>query len=273
MNKHCILLISLILCISAQAQETANYLHFNLGGGQHNLSCSLNDGSQSALGGYTVNFAFSHYFTPVIGIQSGIGIQSFGSVSTLNLTETTPTTDSDGDNYVFKSNFKNWQETQQVLFIEVPLTGQFRHKLSDKTGLLLNLGAKISIPVNATYKATGGEIVTSGYYPQYNIELTDLPQHGFTTITQNYSGKYSFNAAFMAIAELGATYKLTDKISLYTGTYFNYGLTNVLIPDTKKLYLVDGTYNGVLNSYQTKALIPFSFGIKLGCFLKVGKAP
>jgi hypothetical protein len=271
MKKQIIILLSLFIITLIQAQETGNYLHFNIGSGQHNLSYTLKDGAQQAQGGYTANLAFSHFFTSSIGFQTGIGFQTFNALSTLSLIESTPAVDSDGDIYVFKSNFKNWQESQQVLFVDIPLTAQFKHKFNDKIGLMATAGAKISIPVNATYKTTGGEIVTSGYYPQYNIELTDLPQHGFTTITQSYTGKYSFNPAFMAIAELGGTYKITEKIDLYAGAYFNYGLNNVLKPDAKMLYLLDGTYNGVLGTYQTTSVKPFSIGVKLGLYLKLGK--
>ena len=271
MKKQIIIFISLFIITLSQAQETGNYLHFNVGSGQHNFSYTLKDGTQAVQSGYTANIAYSHFFTPSIGIQTGVGIQTFSALSTLNLTESTPAIDSDKDFYVFKSNFKNWQENQQVLFFEVPLTGQFKHKFSDKIGLLLTVGAKISIPVNATYKTTGGEIVTSGYYPQYNIVLTDLPQHGFTTITQSYTGKYSFNPAYMAIAELGGTYNISEKIDLYLGGYFNYGLNDILKPDTKMLYQLDGTYNGELGTYQTTSVKPFSIGVKLGLYLKVGK--
>jgi len=271
MKKQIIIFISLVFTTLSQAQETGNYLHFNIGSGQHNLSYTLKDGTQQAQSGYTANLAFSHFFTSSIGFQTGIGVQTFSAISTLNLTEETPAIDSDGDIYVYKSNFKNWQESQQVLFVEVPLTAQFKHKFNDKIGLLVTAGAKVSFPVNTTYKTTGGEIVTSGYYPQYNIVLSDLPQHGFTTITQSYTGKYSFNPAYMAIAELGGTYKVSEKIDLYVGGYFNYGLNNILKPDTKMLYQLDGTYNGVLETYQTTSLKPFTLGVKLGLYFKVGK--
>jgi OmpA-OmpF porin, OOP family len=101
--------------------------------------------------------------------------------------------------------------------------------------------------------------------------LTDMPQHGFTTITQLYTGKYNLNPSYMAIAELGGIYKISEKIDLYLGGYFNYGLNSILKPDTKMLYLIDGTYNGVLGTYQTASVKPFSIGVKLGLYLNIGK--
>ena len=271
MKKQIIILIGLFIFTLTQAQETGNYLHFNIGSGLHNLSYTVQDGAQTAKSGYTANIGFSHFFTSSIGVQTGIGVQTYSAFSALSLTESTPAIDSDGDAYVFKSNFKDWQEEQQVLSLEIPLTGQFKHKLNNKIGLLLTAGAKISIPVHATYKTTQGAIVTSGFYPLYNIELTDMPQHGFSTITQSYTGKYNLNPAYMAIVEAGGTYKMSEKIDLYAGAYFNYGLNNVLKPDTKMLYQIDGTYNGVLNTYQTTSVKPLAIGIKLGLYFDIWK--
>ena len=271
MKKQIIILASLVISTFIQAQETGNYLHLNAGGGLNNLSYTLHNGTQSGQTGYTVNLAFSHFFTTQWGIQTGIGLQSFTSLSTLNLTESSPSIDSDGDSYIFKSNFKNWQENQQVLFFEIPLTGQFKHGFNNKLGLLATAGAKISIPIHATYKTTGGEIVTSGYYPQWNIELTDVPQEGFKTITQSYTGKSNLNTAYTAIVELGGIYKLSDKVELYAGGYFNYGINNVLKPESKKLFQVDETYNGVWNSYHITDIKPFAIGVKLGLYFKLGK--
>ena len=271
MKKQIIILLSFVISTFVQAQETGNYLNFNVGGGSHNLSYTLQDVKESGQTGYTVNLAYSHFFTSQWGIQTGFGVQTFSILSTLNLTESTPAIDSDGDSYLFKSNFKNWQENQQVLFLDIPITGQFKHRFNNKIGLLATAGAKISIPVHVTYKSTGGEIVTSGYYPQWNIELTDIPQHGFTTITQNYSGKYSLNTAYTAIVELGGIYKISEKVDLYAGGYFNYGLNNVLKPETKKLFQVDEIYDGVWNSYHTTDIKPFAIGVKLGLYFNLGR--
>ena len=268
MQKLISLLISLVIFTYIPAQESGGYFYFNLGSGHHNLSYEPQNGMMTAKIGCTANLAFSCFFTPTVGFQTGIGVQSFNALSTLNLTESTTAIDSDGDQYVFKSNFINWQENQQVLFLDIPLTGQFRKLLNSNLGLLATVGAKISIPLSSTYRTTGGEIVTSGYYSQWNVELTDMPQHGFTTITQSYTGKYSLKPTYMAIAEFGGIYKISEKIDLYAGAYFNYGLNNVLKADTKMLLMLDKTYNGVWSSYQITSIQPFSVGVKLGLYLR-----
>jgi len=77
------------------------------------------------------------------------------------------------------------------------------------------------------------------------------------------------NFTYTAIAELGGIYKISERIDLYAGAYFNYGLNNVLKPDTKMLYLIDGTYNGLLSTYHITSVKPMSSGVKLGLYLKL----
>ncbi|WP_243348637.1 PorT family protein [Parabacteroides sp. FAFU027] len=269
MNKRISILLGLILSTLIHAQEKGNYLNINLGGGLHNLSYTLQDGTQKGNTGISAGIGFSHFFTRQWGFQTGLGIETFNATSTLNVLEATPAIDSDGDAYIFKSDIRGWKENQSSVYLEIPLTGQFKYTYSDKIGIISTFGAKVAFPINTTYKTTGGEIVTSGYYPQWDAELTDMPQHGFTTIHPTFNGDYSLKALYSAVVELGGIYKLSDKQHLYIGGYLNYGLNNVLSPETKKVYLVDGGYSGVLGTYQTKSIKPFSIGLKLGLYFKL----
>lgn len=265
-----IIVISLIWSFQIWAQKS-DVLSFSVGSGQHNLKYILKDGVQTPESGLMVNMAYVHYFSPKLGLLSGVGIQTYTSVSTINLTENTPAIDSDMDIYVHNAKFNNWQEKQQITFVEIPLAGQFKQRINDKINMLITLGVKISLPVSANYQTTGGEIVTSGYYPQYNIELTDLPNYGYSTITKSFTGKYSLNPLYSTIAKLGAIYKLTKRIDLHAGAYFNNGLNNILKADTKMLYQLDGTYNSVFQTYQSTSIKPTSLGVELGISLNIGK--
>lgn len=270
MKKQIIIVISLIWGFQLWAQKS-NMLSLSVGSGQHNLNYTMKDGVQTPEIGFSASMTFTHYFTPKLGLLSGVGIQTFGSVSTLNLTENTQAIDSDMDMYVHHAKFNDWKEKQQVMFVEIPVAGQFKQRISDKINMLLTLGAKISLPINVTYQTIGGEIITSGYYPQYNIELTDLPNHGFTTISQSYSGENKLNLLVSAISKLGISYKLTEKIDIHAGGYFNYGFNNILKADTKMLYQLDGTYNSVFQTYQTTGIKPIAFGFEVGLNISIGK--
>lgn len=268
MKKQIIIGLSILIGGVMQSQEKGSYLHFNVGGGLNNLSYKLLDGTQKGQAGYTLNAAYSYFFTPEWGVQAGIGLQSFSSLSTQNYLSKTPDVDTDGQTYEFRSNYQNWQEKQQALFIDIPLELQYKRAISKKVGIIASAGANISFPISAGYKTAGGTLTTTGFYSQYNVELSNMPQHGFSTFT-DFKGNLSLKPAYMGIVDLGGLYKLSEKVDLYLGAYFNYGLNNVLTPDTKLMFQPNGTYNGVFASTQTSEVKPFSVGIKVGVYLKM----
>ena len=264
MKKQIIIGVSLLVFSTLKAQYTKQYVHFDIGGGLNNLEYNLQNGTEKGQLGYSVNGAYSYFFKRHWGLKIGVGVQSYGAHSTLNFLSSTSDVDTDGDSYEFRTNYKSWEEKQHALFVEVPLEVQYRHFFSKKIGLLASAGAKVSIPVLATYETTGGTMVTSGYYSQWNVELNNMPQHGFTTLTNTYSGDLSLKAAYTGIADVGCLFTLSKKMNLYLGGYVNYGLNNILKPDTKQIYQSNGTYNGVLTSDQLTKITPVALGIKVG---------
>lgn len=271
MKKLIIIGLSLLYGGILPAQEAEQYFHLNLGGGQNNLAYNLQNGTEKGKFGYSINAAYSYFFSSQWGLQAGLGIQSFNTLSTLHLLTATADIDTDGDAYEFRTNYNNWKEKQQAFYLEVPLVAQYRYNFGDKFGFIASLGAKVLIPIHTSYETAGGEITTTGYYSQWNVELSDMPQHGFSTITNNYKGNLSLKPAYMLIIDMGGLYKLSEKVDLYLGEYFNYGLNNVMTPDTKFIYQQDGTYNSVLTSNQTNNLKLFSAGIKIGLYFQLGK--
>jgi OmpA-OmpF porin, OOP family len=273
MKKQIIIVLGFLFCSMLQAQEKQQYLHLTVGGGLHNLSYDLQNGTQSGRFGNSINAGYSYFFTQHWGVQSGLGLQWFNARSTVNNLSAIPQVDIDGETMEFRANYTNWQEKQQALFMDIPLTLQYRHALSRKISLQGSAGGKISIPVSSNYKTTGGSITTTGYYAQLNAELSDLPEYGFATITDSYNGKLSLRPTYMAIADVGGLYTLSPKVDLYLGAYVNYGLNNTLKADTKEAYQYDGIYNGLLASTQTGKVTPISVGVKLGAYFRLTEPP
>lgn len=267
MKKKITVILFSFWMVILQAQKKEQFLQINLGSGMNELSYTLKDGMQKGLFGYSLNATYSYFFTLNWGVQTGIGLQTYSSLSTLNLLTTTFAVDTDGDLYTFKTHFKNWQEKQRVLFLEIPLTVQMRQVINDKFSLLASTGAKLSIPIKTSFTTTGGELVTSGYYDTWNVELTDMQQHGFSTNLRSYQGAYTLKSSGVALIEIGGLYKLVKNIELYSGMYVNYGLSNLLSPNSKVIYQFDGVYNGILNSNQISNAKTFAFGLKVGLLI------
>lgn len=261
------LLLLVIILLGAgnlQAQDSKHYLHFDFGGGIHDLNYGVSSGTVKAGYGYSASVGYSYFLGAHWGLQTGVAIQSFEAQSTINGLLTMSAVDSKGDAYQFRNQYTNWQEKQQALFVDVPLTVQYRHFYNKNIGLLVSVGGKVSIPVSGSYKTTGGDMRTTGYYSQWNAELYDLPLHGFTNYSSTFSGDLSLKTAFSGIADVGCMVKLSEKMSLYLGGYLDYGLNSVISASNRPLYQPDGTYNGVLASDHAKEVKPIAFGLKLG---------
>ena len=269
MKKYISILLFLTLTIVTFAQKNENALSFSLGGGQNQLSYKSTNGIEKAGYGWSADLAYHFYFSTRVGIKAGMAIQSYSSSTVLNFTEETPDIDSEADDYIFRAKFSNWQEQQQLLNIELPVAVLYLFPVSERFFLQTSVGVKICLPISSTYKKTGGSITTSAYYPKWNVELTNLPQYGYDTFTNTYKGTYNSTIGIAGIAEIGGQYKLTEKLNLYAGLYYNYGLNNMLESDDQKLYLKTAVYNGIFNADQTKVMKPIAMGLKVGINYKL----
>lgn len=264
MKRQFIIGLFLHLCLATYAQEDSHSFFLNTGGGLQKLSYELENGNVQNGLGYTVNAGYNYFFNEHWGFQTGVGIQSFSPEATLNYQTVTPSIDADNEDYEYRTTYVNWKEKQKLLFFDIPLGLLYRQVYNEKIQVQATAGVKISVPLKASYQTSGGEIVTSGYYSQWNVELIDLPQHGFSTITNQFTGDVSFKPSYSGFAELGALYKLTYKLDLYVGGYVNYGLNNVAKSNDQFVYQQDGAYNGVFESTQIDRARIVSLGVKIG---------
>jgi len=270
MKKPLIIGLSLLLYANIHAQEPGHHLYLNTGGGLHNLSYDLQNGNEKGSFGYTLNAGYGYFFNKHWGIQTGLGLQSFKPTATLNYKTVSPSTDSDGAAFEYRTSYNSWTEQQRLLFLDIPIGLEYRHMLGEKLQLLASAGLKLSIPVKTTYKTTGGEIITTGFYSQWNVELKEMPQHGFNNITDQLTGDISIKPSCSGFADLGALYGISSRVDLYAGGYVSYGINNVLKTGNKIVYQQDGVYNGVLASDQTDKARTVSLGLKVGVLWHFG---
>jgi len=275
MKKKIIIGLSLFSCIIMNAQEHVSYLNFGVGGGLHSFLYDHVDGmKQDNKAGYTINVGYSFFFNPAWGIQSGVGLKTFSGTTTLNQLSVTPAVDAMNRNYEFRAKFENFQENQNAIFLNIPIALQFCHQTVKNVEVIGSLGAEVAFPIYKRYSSAGkGDIVTTGYYSQWNTELSELPEYGFTTITDAQNGELPFNNEDVfcsGIADIGELIRLTDNAKLYIGGYLNVGLNNILKSGSKSIYQPDGVYNGVFSSSEISRMIPVAGGIKIGVYFRMG---
>jgi outer membrane protein OmpA-like peptidoglycan-associated protein len=271
MKKYIIFGLMLLLFEVAHAQQKGSYLLLNAGGGKHNIAYNLENGTVKTGLGLTGNLGYNYFFSPNFGIGTGLGIQTYKSTAVLNYMSANSTVDTDGDAYDFRIYYQDWKESQSLLTLDIPIGFNYQTKLGAKSGLLASAGAKVSIPVKASYETTNGEIVTTGFYEQWNVELGNMPQHNFNTLTDFPTSKFAAKPVYSVYADLGYLHQVTSKMGLYLGAYVNYGLNNFLTLSDKNVYQQDGVYNGVMSSNLISSANLISFGVKVGINLRLSK--
>jgi OmpA-OmpF porin, OOP family len=269
--KQFVICLCLLVMPLIQAQEKGHYMYFSTGGGFHDLSCKIQNGTEKGGTGFLFNAGYGYNFTQHWGLQTGVGLKSFQSSCTLDGLIVENSTDIDGDVYEFRADYNNWKENQNALYINIPLGIQNRLTLGEKTNLLTTVGCEIAFPMNSKYKVTSGEIVTTGYYSKWNVEIGDAPRHGLTTFTDRYTGAMPINTSYSVFADVGFLRKISYNTDLYIGAYFNYGLNNITDSNNLAVYQPDGVYNGIIGSNQIDKVIPVSIGLKFGLYLKLAR--
>jgi hypothetical protein len=241
------------------------------GGGFHNLSADVTNGKSEGGFGFILDLDYAYFFDEQWGLKTGVGIKTFQGSSILNTMTTEPAIDSDGDTYEHRVYFKDWKETESAVMLSIPLEALYKLKINRTNKMLLSLGADFSFPLLVSYQTKSGSMETRGYYSQWNVELYNMPEHGFGTVTTKFKGDNNLYPSVALSGELGNLYRWTKKTDFYYGLYFSYSLNSVLQPDNKSIYQKSGLYNGLYSSQQTSSVYPITFGFKLGLNWSVGE--
>ncbi len=270
MKTKTLTILFLILTFSIRAQEKGSTIYFNIGSGMHSLSYSTPYAASKGTFGFTINGGYNYYLGKNLGISLGIGINSFGSTGELNGLMTSAAVDIEGTNYEHRNYLTHWTEKQTGYMLGIPFGLIYRTNLVKKAGLSATVGVKYLIPVKAKYIVTGGDLVSTGYYGQWNLELENLPQYGFPTLNNKPSGEVKLQSGLSLYADLGITYSLADRRSLFIGGYLDYGMTNIARSQETLPFGSKGVYTSILTvSGTVDKIIPVSFGIKVGLSLGI----
>lgn len=200
------------------------------------------------------------YVLPIKGASNiGIGVH-YGianrSIESGKFVYSCNTIDDENDNLEYRAYGNDVKEKQTIHLLEVPIYYQLRVK-----NLFVNIGPEIAIPIKAEYNTVEGDVVLSGYYPKYNVELTNLPNHGFGTydVTGN-QGALESQVAWGANVTVGYCYSL-GAVDLNISAYAKILLNGYV--DSTEDYL---TYPGEIKSlsYIENKQRVFSLGISLG---------
>ncbi|MDL2256703.1 OmpA family protein [Bacteroidales bacterium OttesenSCG-928-I14] len=298
--------ISLSLCLSlgglsttVQAQHNGegqgfikeHELGFWVSGGVSALGYKSSIGDKSIPFGGAFGLGYSGYFHKNWGFGLGAEIALYQSSIEMNtLAYNYDTKDIDGMDINYRSSISNYQESQRLYNVNIPLVAYYQKDVFDNVHkFYASLGFKLGIPVNGEYKGKNGVLTASGYYPAYNQELTEQEDMGYGVFPiRKQSRDLDFNLSYMATAETGVKWNLSRRLWLYTGVYGDFGFND--IRKDKNLHLVsynnlepqDVVVNSVVSSNYidnkistpvTDKVFPWAVGVKVKLGITMNKLP
>lgn len=228
------------------------------------------------------------------GASAGLGFASFlGSRVMRGTYFNTDAYDDDlyNESYDLKSEFREWNETQDLYYVKVPLT--LFYQTNDKystsaTNIYFSGGFNFYIPLSGKYDVASGEVVNSAFYlghggrishgsfnenaanqSELGMILYNLPQHGFGT-ENTYLPSGDVDASFFASfrLEFGVRFPLSSARytnEVFISAYLETGLNDMIqTTDGKSLFSSPTTYNGLYGSGLSSSTMPVMFGLHIG---------
>jgi OmpA-OmpF porin, OOP family len=266
-------IIGIIICFAVVITQTdAQGLSIEVDGGLQGAQYRLVNGTASLLPGGSLgllyNFPVKGRWSLLTGITGGV----YRTEARLPDGAVFADYQVDDEGSAFQYNMKTtgYKETQRFFAASIPLLLQYQ-TAGAGTQWYIDGGGKILFPSSVGSKISANQLSVSGYYPDYNIVVSNLPQHGFGTLT---NWKASTSAELKPAAALSAATGLSFRLSrgkrVYAGVYVEYGLTE-LKGKGDSMPLV--TYNpsgvnglnasGVLNMQNAGRMTSLSFGLQV----------
>ena len=266
-------IIGITVCFAAIiAQTNAQEFGVELSGGLQGMYYPLKNGQTKLLPAGSLGLNYTFRLSSQLGVLTGITGGLYRTQITLQDGQiiTYDAVDDVGSAFQSRVKFTGYKEIQRFLAVSIPLLLQYQTGGSGKQWYI-NGGAKLFIPFNASTQVSAKQVSLTGYYPDFNVEVSDLPQHGFGTLNNWRSTcTLTLKPAAALSAGTGMIFSLSPGRSLYAGVFVDYGLTNLKSKsDTPQLvtYSSNATNgaqaNSVLNTDNAGRATLLSFGLQI----------
>jgi len=279
MNNRFLIILLTVSGLTAFSQ-TNQGLYFGGNVGMNSLIYSIDGGSSKPKLGFGGKIGYVYYFSPNWGIGTGVGVSFCATEGYLNGAKISFENQIDDEAQRYRKDiyFRNWSEKQTFFLAEVPVLLHYRYNfgLQKRRELYVYLGAKCQLPLMASYAVTNGEIETQGYYPEYEVILFGLPNHGFgTEKNKAMSGSVSLPFNISVSLGIGFSFEVAKMVDIYAGGAFDYGFLNLKPGDSGDLLYFDNNnnlnYRGILLSSITEKANFVSVQGEVGVRLVIGK--
>jgi uncharacterized protein YneR len=263
--------IILLLTLLNGFQMIKAQIYVGAGTGIYSISENLDNIEISNSFGYSVKVGYMHNLNSKFSLGIGVEVsQSFQEATAVNdFSYNTFLVDDTRSAFEHRLVTKGYVENQTLTAIQVPIFVQYKRPITEKLSIYARAGVKHVLPQKFSAAATADQIKVSGYYPDFNLLIEDLPSRGFGT--QNgfdksidYEKKYFIMSSF----EIGLTFKMRPKNSIYIGFFADNALSNLVnnnIDDSFIGYSPNGIsesqLNGVFSTKKNAEIRPNNYGL------------
>lgn len=268
---HKLILLACGLVVLASLADAQGF-GVEVDGGLQGMHYTLQNGSAKLLPGGALGLDYTFRLYKNWGLLTGIQGSLYRTQETLQdgLGFSYNEVDDAGTAFRYNVRTTGYKEVQRSFAVTIPLLLQY-HTPGAGPQWYIDGGGKLFLPVRFRSQVTAQQLALSGYYPNYDLVVSDLPEHGFGTVAgwkSNASAQLKVAAAVSG--GTGVSFGVSRGIRLYAGVYFDYGLTSVKhMGDSMSLvnYNAGGIDkvrpNGVLNMQNAGQPKLLAYGIQV----------
>jgi OOP family OmpA-OmpF porin len=266
-------IIAVAVCFTAIiTQAGAQELGIELNGGLQGTQYTLQNGQTKPLPAASLGLSYIFWLSNRLGLHTGVMGGLYRTQASLQdgAVFTSYQVDDAGSAFQYNVKTEGYKETQRFFAASIPLLLQYHTTGADKQWYI-EAGGKVVVPFNSSVQISAQQLSLSGYYPDFNLNVSNLPQHGFGAL-KGWNGNATsvFKPAAALSAATGLIFRISPGTRLYTGLYLDYGLTDLKEKNGTMTLLtysstgINGTHaNGVLAMPNASQVTLLSFGLQV----------
>lgn len=178
---------------------------------------------------YDVGINLAYYFTDKLALESGIHYGKYKTTFNIpkSLTIKSNEVDSQSSAFELATKVKGYKEVSDINTLMLPLMLRYEVPIASKTKYYISTGIRYVLTLGQKTNTKIGELNLSGYYPDTNLTIDDLPNSGFGTVHNfnSMNSKNQLDDTFALALDTGLSF-LIKNFKMYAGVYLNYGISD-----------------------------------------------
>jgi len=222
------LLFCFLLSPFLASAQASHEISISGGGGLSSINYKLSSGKKNFGLGGEFGLGYSCLFIEKVGFYIGADLSFYNTKPILDNMKvvTANLIDNEGDRFDMHTTLNAYKESLNAMFLNIPV--MFHFQAGAKHRFYAMAGVKVGVSLSGKFKVSDVTLTNEAYYPEYDNWLTEQKFAGYGTFTNhNAKGNSKLGISAAIALEIGGKWKLGDKLALYTGAYFDYGLNNI----------------------------------------------